>query len=263
MFDLRRIGGQPALHELLNTILDAGELALGMQKAIFKDTNAIRRKGDASPVTEADEAVKRSLEAHLRRQTPKAAFLGEEEGKQEDAAELRWIVDPIDGTRAFIRGMDTWSVLVGLEADDEPVLGIAYMPAAGDLFVAARGHGATGNGRPLRLSSVDTLSKAAITHGALSQFAAGGVLGLLPKLEAATDTQRGFADFDGYRRLLFGQVDAMIDPSLEAWDMCAPAVLVREAGGRFTDFAGVETIHGSGAIASNGLIHDELIACIQ
>ncbi len=260
-FDLDRIGGRSALSALIDEVLAAGEEA----RRLYRNgvANRTRRKPDRSPVTEADEAVEKRLSKYLRKRYPEAAFLGEETGSAGPSeAGLRWVVDPIDGTRAFIRGIPTWSILLGLEADGRPVLGVAYMPAAEDLFFGVEGEGAWGNGRPVSLSHVESLADSTITHGALSQFTDLQLGHLLPRLGEGTYTQRGFSDFDGYRQLLLGRVDAMIDPGVAPWDICPAAVLVREAGGVLTHLRGEETIHGGGAVASNGKIHDELVALL-
>lgn len=257
-FDLDRIGGRRALDALIDEVLACGELALSYQSRGV--SVAAQKKPDRSPVTEADRAVEARLRTHLMARYPAAGFFGEESGERETTGGLRFIVDPIDGTRAFMRGLATWSILLGLEADGEPVLGVALMPARGDLFVGVRGHGAHMNGRPLRVSKVERLEDALVSHGALSQFQDHGCLELLPKLAEASDTQRGFADFEGYRQLLLGQADAVVDPDIKAYDVTPAAVLVREAGGVFSDFTGAETIHGGSALASNGLVHDALVA---
>ena len=261
-FDLDRIGGRKALVELIDTILASGEEAMKAYRAGV--ANRTKKKPDRSPVTEADEMVEKRLSKHLRARYPDAGFLGEETGASgpEDSG-MRWVVDPIDGTRAFIRGLPTWSILVGLEAEGEPVVGIAYMPAADDLFVAVRGDGARGNGRPLAVSEVDSVAEATVTHGALSQFTDLQLGHLLPRLGQETYTQRGFADFDGYRQLLLGRCDAMIDPGVAPWDICAAAVIVREAGGRLTSLGGEDTIYGGGAVATNGHIHAPLLALLS
>lgn len=260
-FDMDRIGGRAALVELVDEVLAAGEEALRLYRA--GAANRSKRKPDRSPVTEADETVEKRLSMYLRKRYPEAGFLGEETGAAGPSeAGLRWVVDPIDGTRAFIRGIPTWSILVGLEADGRPVLGVAYMPGDDDLFIAIDGEGAWGNGRPLHVSRVDSLDDAVVSHGALSQFTDLQLGHLLPRLGQRTYTQRGFADFDGYRQLLLGRLDAMVDPGVAPWDICAAAVLVREAGGRLTDLEGDETIHGGGALASNGAVHDALLALL-
>jgi histidinol-phosphatase len=260
-FDLGRIGGRATLDALLDEIVAAGEDAL----VAFRGGAAsrVQTKVDRSPVTEADEAVERRLRAFLAARVPEAGFLGEESGSGGDGRALRFVVDPIDGTRSFLRGLSSWTILVGLEADGEPVLGVAYFPASGDLYWGVRGHGAYGNGRPLRVSKVPTLDAALVCHGSLQQFTGAGVAPLLPRLAEGTYTQRGLSDFDGYRQVLEGRADAMIDPGVQPWDTIVGAVLVREAGGRFSSMSGEDTIHGGSALASNGLVHDAVLALLR
>jgi len=261
-FDLDRIGGRKALDDLVDAVLEAGEIAIDLYRS--GAANRFERKPDRSPVTEADRAVEEHLKAFCAKRFPEAGFFGEESGIEGDSS-FRFIVDPIDGTRAFIRGIDIWSILIGLELDEEPVLGIALMPAARDLFVGAKGGGAYYNGRPIRLSKVDALEAALICHGNLSQFTAASIGQALIRLADGTYTQRGFSDFDGYRQLLLGRADAMVDPDIKAYDVCPAAVLVREAGGTFTGFGGEPSIHSGGAVASNGqgTLHEDLLALLR
>ena len=260
-FDLDRIGGHRGLASLVDEVLASGAEARLLYRAGVG--NRYQTKPDQSPVTEADHAVEERLRLYLQAHFPDASFLGEETGAREGNAPLRFVVDPIDGTRAFIRGMPTWSVLLGIEAEGIPVVGIAYMPALGELFVGAIGHGARINGRPAHLSEVSTLANAAVSHGGLQQFTDAGLGDVLIRLGERTYTARGFADFDGYRQLLLGRVDAMIDPGVKAYDICPAAVLVREAGGRFTDMKGAETIHGGSGLATNGHVHEALLEVIR
>jgi histidinol-phosphatase len=265
-FDLDRIGGRAALAELIDEVLVAGDEARRMYEAglvRWTDRARVEIKPDRTPVTEADRAVEERISGYLRRRYPDAAFLGEETGESGPAAAgLRWVLDPIDGTRAFVRGIGTWSVLLGLIADGEPVLGVAYMPAEADLFWAVRGEGAWGNGRPLAVSRIARLEDATVSHGTLVQFTEAGMVPALGRLGERTASQRGFGDFDGYRRLLRGQVDAMVDPGVKAWDICAAAVLVAEAGGMLTSLEGEATIFGGSALASNGLFHGDLLSLV-
>ena len=258
-FDLDRIGGRRALDALVDVIVEAG----GEARRMFERGQAhVETKPDRTPVTLADKMIEDRVRAYLARAHPSAGFLGEETGASGPSGVLRFVLDPIDGTRAFVRGLDTWSVLCGLEADGVPVLGVAYLPAAGDLFVGVMGGGAYDNGRACRVSSVTSLADATITHGVVAQFTDHGHPALLPRLAASAST-RGLSDFDGYRQLLRGKVDAMIDPGVKPWDLCAAAVLVREAGGRLTSLGGEDTIHGGSGLASNAKIHDELVALIR
>ncbi len=259
-FDLDRIGGPRALRDLISEVLAAGADAMRLYTG--GAAARVQAKPDRSPVTEADRAVEERLRAFLSKRFPMAGFLGEETGRAESRDGMRFIVDPIDGTRAFIRGLPTWSVLVGLEADGEPVVGIAYMPAAEELYVGVRGGGADCNGRPLQVSAVRTLDAALVCHGSLQQFTDEKLVPLLGRLGEDVYTCRGLADFDGYRQVLHGRADAMIDPSIKPYDVCPAAVLVREAGGRFSSMAGDATIHGGSGLASNGHVHDALLRLI-
>lgn len=225
---------------------------------------AVERKPDRSPVTEADRTVEARLRAFLTHQVPHASFLGEETGRAgPDGASLGWLVDPIDGTRAFVRGLTTWSVLVALLEEGEPVIGIAHLPAEDELYLAVRGRGATRNDEPLRVSAVASLGDALVSHGALAQFSTDALGRGLLALRAATEAQRGLADFDGHRNVLRGRADAMIDPGVQPWDVAAAALLVREAGGRFSTLRGSAKVadvnKDGGAVISNGLVHDAVL----
>jgi histidinol-phosphatase len=257
-FDIERIGGLGALRALEDVVVRAGDAAMKH----FRQGVVAEKKPDRSPVTAADREVERTIREHVLTVHPQAEFFGEETGRHGDNPELRFIVDPIDGTRAFVRGWPTWSVLLGIEAGGVPVIGVAYMPATGDLFSAVQGLGATHNGAPIRVSRVRPLADATVTHGCLQQFTETGSRDALIALAGACDSARGFPDFDGYRQVLLGRSDAMVDPGVQPYDLCAPAVLIREAGGRLTSFDGRDTIYGGNAIASNGVIHDELVAAL-
>jgi histidinol phosphatase-like enzyme (inositol monophosphatase family) len=258
-FDIDRIGGLRALRALEELVLRVGDTAMKhFQRGVVPE-----KKPDRSPVTVADREAEQAIRKYVLAEYPQAEFFGEESGRHGDNPELRFIVDPIDGTRAFVRGLPTWSVLLGIESAGVPVAGIAYMPAAGDLFAAVQGNGTTHNGAPVRVSNVSPLADATVTHGCLQQFTDTGVGDALVRLAGACDSARGFPDFDGYRQVLLGRSDAMVDPGVQPYDVCAPAVLIREAGGRFTSLQGEETIYGGSAIASNGVIHDELVAALS
>lgn len=259
-FDLEAHFGPRFFPDLIDAVLSAGCEA----RAIAERGFTTEFKADRSPVTEADQRVESRIRAFLSEHAKNAAIFGEEEGMSGDESTgLVFHVDPIDGTRAFLRGLPSWSILIGLEKDRVPVFGLAYFPADDDLYTAALGHGAYRNGRPLRVSKVEKLEHAAISHGGLQQFTEWGDFGILERLANHTFTARGYADFDGYRQLLLGRVDAMIDPCVKSYDICAAAILIREAGGRFTDLRGVESIHEGSGLATSGPIHDEILRVIR
>ena len=256
------LGGRSAFDDLIDAILRAGELAISLYRAGASER--AEKKPDRSPVTEADRAVEVAIARVVEQRFPNAAFFGEETGGERSRVTgLRFVVDPIDGTRAFLRGMPSWSILVGIEYDGEPIAGVAYMPALGDLFTAVQGEGAYANGRPIRLSRVSKLEDALVCHGGLAQFTDDGRESALGKLARATYTQRGLADFASYRALLLGQADAVIDPAVQPYDVAAAAAILREAGGQLTSLTGEPTIYGPGALASNGCLHAELVELLK
>ena len=193
------------------------------------------------------------LRDYLHRHFESAGFLGEESGKHDlPEADLVFVVDPIDGTRAFVRGLPTWSVLLAACWKGVPVVGVAFMPQTGDLFVGAAGHGVTWNGKPVGISHVERLDQALVVHGALGQFAETQTLPILSALATQTHTQRGLGDFANYRELLGGRADAVVDPGLKRWDIAPAILMVREAGGLVTQFDGNEALTDGNWVASNG-----------
>lgn len=266
-FDADKLGGFRGIRRLTDEVLSAGAHAMKLLREGAADR--VRIKPDQSPVTEADEAVEQRLRAYVARAFPGAAFVGEETGASPPnqgpgpANPLRFIVDPIDGTRAFVRGLPTWSILLAVELEGAVVLGVAFMPQADDLMVGIAGLGTTVNGRPARLSTTDKLDTALVAHGGLGQFADADRLDALPRLATGTHTQRGFSDFANYRELLLGRADAVVDPSLRIWDIAPAALMVREAGGRATTFDGHTSVQDGDWIASNGAIHEAVSALLK
>jgi fructose-1,6-bisphosphatase/inositol monophosphatase family enzyme len=262
VFDLDMLGGQRAWRDLVDEILACGEEG----QELYRQGAAKRavRKADDSPVTEADAAIEKRLRAYVAEHFPHAAFLGEETGSGgAENATLRFVVDPIDGTRAFVRGIPTWSVLCGIEHQRKPVAGIAFMPAAGDLFTGVVGEGATMNGRPIHLSRIASLDEATVCHGMIGHFLEEKAMPTLQRLAEGTYTQRGVHDFDGFRQVLDGRAEAMVDPGASPWDLCAAAALFTAAGGRLTALDGSESIYEDGGIASNGLVHEALVNLLR
>jgi histidinol-phosphatase len=237
------------------------ELALALVEAAdaislphFRSGLAIETKSDLTPVTEADRAVEAEIRRLLSRARPDDAILGEEAGAAGTGAR-RWIVDPIDGTRNYARGIPVWATLVALEVDGEVELGVASAPALGRRWWAARGAGAFANGTPTRVSAV-----AAVEDAVLS-FALEGEL---PALARRAWHARGFGDFWAHMLVAEGAVDGAVDaPDVNEWDLAAVQVIVEEAGGRFSDAAGEPRIDSGSAITSNGLLHEELLDALS
>lgn len=229
----------------LDFALALADLADGLTLARFRaDDLRVETKADLTPVTDADRAVERALRERISAERPGESVLGEEEG--DEGGDVRWILDPIDGTRNFSRGIPVWATLIALERGGERVCGVASAPALGARWWAARGEGAWRDGEPLRVSAVPTLADATVscTHGR-------DLLALEPHVWHA----RGLGDFWQHVLVAEGAVDACVDAKLALWDYAALEPIIEEAGGR-TDF-----VHGQ-FVSSNALLHDALTALI-
>jgi histidinol-phosphatase len=209
-------------------------------------------KPDLSPVTEADRAAERALRERLAQARPDDAFLGEETGERggDGGSGRRWIVDPVDGTRNFSRGVPVWATLVALERDGSVAVGVVSAPALGRRWWAVRGDGAFADGERIRVSRVARLDEAAVSVPAARGF------------PARAWHVRDFGDFWQHVLVAEGSLDACVDPRLDLWDTAAVSVVVEEAGGRFTDLAGTDGPYGGAGISSNGLLHEELLATL-
>ena len=199
----------------------------------------VDRKPDLTPVTDADKAIEKALRASVAERGE--GFLGEEDGGASDG--VRWIVDPIDGTKNFVRGIPIWATLIALAHDDDLVLGVVSAPALGHRWWAARGEGAYWNGAPIRVSAVSHLADAAVSAALASD---------LGRLENAAWHTRSLGDFWQHVLVAEGALDAAIDYSLQLWDYAALVPIVEEAGGRTGITAGGQFV------SSNGLLHDEI-----
>jgi histidinol-phosphatase len=210
---------------------------------------AVERKSDGSPVTEADRAAERAIRAVLRNGDPETPILGEEYGAGEGleaasaaAAERRWLVDPIDGTIGFSRGIPLFSTLIALCAGDEPVLGLIDLPGLGERYVGWRGGGVRCNGAPVRVSQHEELESALVSHGDPMCFERFGRKDAFLRMAREIPMLRGYTDGFGHALVLRGAVDAMVDVSLNPWDAAATQVLVPEAGGRCVTLPGTPKI---------------------
>ena len=263
-FDLDRIGGRAALGELVDEVLAAGEEALRLYKNGVADRT--REKPNRSPVTEADEAVERRLSMYLRKRYPEAAFLGEETGSSGPSqAGLRWVVDPIDGTRSFSSGVPLYGVLIALEVDGRPVLGCCHLPALGDTVVAAEGAGAWWNGTRVRVSEVDDLSQARVVSSGLEYWrdwaTPEGREGWT-RLVGQARFARTWGDCYGYMLVATGRAEIMVDPATGApWDYLPLIPILHEAGGRFTSLGGEAVGAWTTSLATNGRVHEAAMGC--
>ncbi|MGV0646562.1 histidinol-phosphatase [Mycolicibacterium sp. XJ879] len=225
----------------------------------------VETKPDLTPATDADLDVESMIRGRLGEHRPDDAVLGEEFGGTTEFTGRQWVVDPIDGTKNFVRGVPVWATLLALLQDGIPVLGVVSAPALQRRWWARAEHGAYARAgaqpeRRLRVSKVDDLGSASLSFSSLSGWA---VRGLREHFIGLTDDVwrvRGYGDFLSYCLLAEGAVDIAAEPEVSLWDLAALDILVREAGGTFTDLAGKSGPHGGSAVASNGLLHEAVLA---
>lgn len=222
----------------------------------------VERKSDRSPVTVADRESEDRIAEVLRQSFPDYGILGEEFGEREGAG-ARWIIDPIDGTKSFVRANPYYAVLIALEEEGEITLGVVHEPISGEVYHASKGNGAFGPNGRLRVSDIDDLRAGMIVFGGLNPWRVAGKWDVLERLVAASGRQRGYGDYFGHLFVARGQAEAMVELSLKPWDMAALKILIEEAGGRLTDLEGRATIYGGSCLASNGRVHDEVLALIR
>ncbi|MEX0855952.1 MAG: inositol monophosphatase family protein [Gemmatimonadota bacterium] len=223
-------------------------------------------KADGTPVTLADREAEVYLREEIRRAYPTHGVLGEEFGEERGETAIRWILDPIDGTKSFMRGVPLYGVLIGIEVEGEATVGVAHFPALSETISAATGLGcrwrAPGSStvRSAQVSGVSDLDAAALllTDPKLLLGESAGGADLRP-LTDAVSVVRGWGDAYGHLLVATGRADIMVDPVLSVWDTAPFLPILREAGGRFTDRSGVETIHGHAGISSNGILHDQVL----
>lgn len=236
------------------------------------DDLTINRKKDRSPVTEADLAAEDILQKELLTAYPDDGFLGEETGCKKGTSEFEWVVDPIDGTKSFIQGVPLFATLVGCRKNGEGVLGVIFIPALDELAYAAVGHGAwheqNGHNRvAARVSAQTSLRESLLCSSDFGDFrrrpaaldAEGAGRKVRDNIEDACRITRTWGDGYGYLLVATGRAEAMADPMLNAWDAAAVAVVVTEAGGRFTDWTGCCDIDAGDGIATNGSTHEDLL----
>jgi histidinol-phosphatase len=252
-----------SLLPFIDNLLDAtDELVLDY----FGAPVATTLKADATPVTAADTAVEERLRAALASAFPGHGFLGEEMGIEAGSAEARWIIDPIDGTYNFARGIPIFATLLAYELDGQLVLGAVSAPALGRRWTAARGEGArlrfSGGERSIRVSAVDRLDDAQLCHSSMRDLAEAGLLRGWQAATAGSARDRGFGDFWGHMMVAEGTAEAAVEYGVRAWDLAALKVIVSEAGGRLSDLEGGESWSGPGVLTSNGLLHAQLLAAL-
>jgi histidinol-phosphatase len=215
-------------------------------------------KPDLTPVSDADRAVEEALLAAIAERRPGEGFLGEEGGRGE--GDTRWVVDPVDGTRNFVRGIPIWATLIALEREGRSVLGVASAPALGQRWWAARGEGAFRDGSRLHVSAIAAVEDATFCYTSARDFHQKSLADRFFALAERSWVARGFGDFWMHMLVAEGAAEFAIDGGLQRWDTAAVEVIVEEAGGRLSGLDGKLHEPGGAALSSNGLLHDEVVA---
>lgn len=262
-----RNGTEPELRAWVDAALGWCDAADAVALRYFRRHPTTTRKPDRTFVTEADTAVERLIRERIADQFPGHGVLGEEFGEDQAGASIRWVIDPIDATHNFMRGIPVFATLLGVERDGELQAGIVSAPALGGRWFAWRGGGAWGSGplagepgtgaaRRLRVTSITSLAEAQVVYGGTQDLIDGGRAPGFPRLLQASWRERGFGDFWGYTMLAEGSAEVMVEVGISIWDAAALVVLVEEAGGRITDFEGRRIFDGGTTLATNGALHE-------
>lgn len=240
----------------LQAALDAAEAAAVVIRSLYQRNLEVHTKADASPVTEADVRAEEAIRAILTERFPEHGFYGEETGQHALEADNLWLVDPIDGTKSFVRECPFFSTQIALMRKGRLVLGVSSAPAYGELAWAEEGVGAFLNGRRIHVSRVSQLSGAIVSTGNLKTMARSPQWAKLGDLIGRISRIRGYGDFVHYHLLARGSLDVVIESDVNILDIAALAVIVREAGGVFTDLSGGEVgLSTTTVLATNGMLH--------
>lgn len=251
------------LKALLNFAVELAGHAGAITNRHFKGSFVAERKADNSFVTVADREAESYLRASIQKAFPDDAILGEEEGEQTGSSNRRWILDPIDGTYSFVHGVPLYGVLIGLELDREPVLGVVNLPALGEMVYAARGLGCFWNGVTARVSRTEVLRDALLLSTDFGTCAAHGFGRAAEMIQQQVHSRRTWGDAYGHVLVATGRADIMLDPIMNLWDCAALLPIVEEAGGTFTDWLGQRTIHGGNAVSTNGALFEPVMQTIR
>lgn len=255
--------------------MELADLADVLTMVRFRDRDlVVSTKPDLTPVTEADRTVEQALRARITAERPDHGIVGEEFGAAAGRTAWRWVLDPIDGTKNYVRGVPVWATCIGLQHDEVGVVGVVSAPALGRRWWASRGHGAFAApaglgvagaaepGQPIRVSAVTDLADAQLSYDSVMSFEAYGLGERFLELARRCWRTRGLGDFWSHVLVAEGAVDVAAEPEVSIWDVAAVQVIVEEAGGRFSDLGGASRPDGGSAVSTNGVLHDQVLAAL-
>lgn len=250
--------------DYLDFLIETAYIAGRSTLAYFQTGVQADYKADHSPVTRADRQAEELIRGRIEQRYPSHEIIGEEFGKKENTqSSHRWFIDPIDGTKSFLRGIPLYAVLIGLEIEGRVAAGAAYYPALDEMIAAADGEGCWWNGRRAQVSQVSNLSSAWVTCTDPGSFAYTGRAAAWERLMRAAYVRGGWSDAYGYLLVATGRAEVMLDPIMNTWD-CGPfPPILREAGGYFGDWKGNETIYGGEALATTRTLLPEVLNLLK
>ena len=249
----------------LRLALELADIADGITMMRYRSPDLeVVTKADHTPVSESDKRTELALRDRLGDVRPDDRIIGEEFGGGElaTAPGRAWVIDPIDGTKSYVRGMDTWTTLIALLEDGEVKLGVVSMPALGKRWWAVRGQGAFADGRPIHVSQITELSEAQFVWSGIEEWDAIGEFQKVVDFGRRCWRSRGVGDSWQYMLVAEGAAEVATDPEATLWDLAAVSIVVEEAGGRFTGLDGTPGANAGSGLASNGLLHAEALAAL-
>lgn len=272
--ELRLPDSTTELGAAVEAAMAAADAADELAVASFRRAISVERKPDASFVTEADREVERAIRTRISRRFPDHGLVGEEYGEESSGSGRRWIIDPIDGTHNYMRGVPIFATLLAFETDGELVVGVVSAPALRRRWFAWRGGGAWAadlepggwdreSANRISVSVVDRLDACSIVYSSVPSVAHSGLAPGFLLLLHDVWRDRGLGDFYGYMLVAEGAADVMLESELKIWDLAGPRAVFAEAGGRMTDLRGGDDMPGTGVLATNGLLHDLVLDRIQ
>lgn len=255
----------PAMHWQLRVVAMAAAEAGGRAALRYfrRPDLRVEWKADESPVTVADREAEAACQQVIMAAFPQDAWLGEETGESGGASGRRWIVDPIDGTRNFVRGVPLWATLVACEENDRVIAAAVTIPALNENYDAVLGGGARCNGSSIHVSAIDRLDQALFCYESPAWFHKNGMTAVFDDLNKVTALQRGLCDAYGHMLVASGRAEVVVEPQLKVWDVAATSLVVTEAGGRFSDLAGTPSIRSGNAVVTNGVLHDAVLTRLR
>lgn len=243
---------------MLDFAIEAAKAGARIGLNYFQKTPKISYKADKSPVTIADKTAEKTIRAMIARRFPDHGIIGEEFSAVNPKANYQWVIDPIDGTRDYVRGLPLWATFVGLMESGKTIAAVAFYPATDEMFTAEKGKGTYLNAKRTRVSKVSNLAQSYMSHGQITRFELQGYFDQFVEVAREIGSKRSFGSYS-LATLLKGNVDIYMEPGGSIWDFAVPSLLVPEAGGKFTDFAGEFKIDSGNGLMTNGILHDKVL----